>query len=165
VGRHNIYIRDEDEPVWEQVGTLAGDDSMSQIIVRALKNYIRTRQGLAHEWLTFFILDEEGHESQKKFSGRWLVDSRTSEHDAVVQHPRRPTETTDEPADLTRWSVAETAKGQVLVWAQDDGFSFRRTTYWVFKDLDDAEEHGVPADVLSKAASALGLDRAEVLDV
>jgi hypothetical protein len=164
MGRHNIYIRDEDEPVWEKVGTLAGDESMSQIIVGALKNYVRTRQGVAHEWLTFFVNDEEGNESEKKFSGRWLVDSRKSDHDAAVEHPRRYKDVTDHLAQHTLWHVAETAKGQILVWALDDLFA-RDTAYWVYKDLDDAETHGVPADVISKAAHALGLERAEVLDV
>ncbi len=165
MGRHNIYIRDEDEGVWEKVGSLAGDESMSQIIVGALKNYVRTRQGIPHEWLSFFMYDDDDNESEKKFSGRWLVERCKSDHDAAVQHPRRYTDWTDHSAEDTLWHVSETAKGQILVWALEDSFRLRDTRYWVFKDLDDAERHGVPADVISKAAHALGLQRAEVLDV
>jgi hypothetical protein len=164
MGRHNIYIRDEDEAVWEKVGSLAGDESISQIIVGALKNYVRTRQGIAHEWLTFFVEDEGLHEIEKKFSGRWLVKGIKSDHDADVEHPRRYSDMTDHDAQHTDWHVAETAKGQILVWALD-WLRSQNTAYWVFKDFDDAERHGVPADVISKAAAALGLERAEVLDV
>ena len=99
----------------------------------------------------------------KKFSGRWLVQDIESEHDADVQHPLKSSEITDHFREITRWSVAETAKGRIAVLAT--GLGAGESGFWHFDDLDEAAEKGIPSDVLSKAAGALGIERAELLDI
>ena len=58
MGRRNIYIRDEDESIWDKASELAGEDSMSQIVVRGLKAYVNGREGEPMAWLTVEVTDE-----------------------------------------------------------------------------------------------------------
>jgi hypothetical protein len=163
MGRRNIYIRDEDEGVWDKASALAGEDSMSQIIIRGLKNYVSSREGHPMELLKVDLLDENDHKSTKKFSGRWLIEEFEShDTDAGVFHPGS-SRMTDIDCDRAEWWVAETAKGQIAVWVTQDGGG---DEFVVFKDLDDAEVHGgIPGDVCSAASTALGIERAELLDI
>jgi hypothetical protein len=162
MGRRNIYIREDDEGVWDRASALAGEESMSQIIVRGLKSYVSGRDGDPIEWLTVELVDELGQRSTKKFQGRWLIRQFTSTvADAFVTHPDSG-RTTIHDCDSTPWWVAETAKGQIAVWADpvggDGGF-------YVFKDLNQAEAHGIPGDLISAASNKLGINRAELLDI
>ena len=55
----------------------------------------------------------------------------------------------------------ETAKGKILILTD-----FRRgQSFEVCDDFDDAEEAGVPADVLAVAAKRADIERAELLDI
>jgi hypothetical protein len=57
--------------------------------------------------------------------------------------------------------VDETAKGKILILTD-----FRRgQSFEVCDDFDDAEEAGVPADVLAVAAKRADIERAELLDI
>ena len=161
MGRRNIYVREEDEVIWDKASALAGDESMSQIIARALEAYVRSREGAPLAWLTVEVEDPGGHTSTKKFSGRWLIIDFKSDHEADVQHPLTG-EFTSHGQSHTHWSVAETAKGQIVFWATPDNDDRK---LYVYKDLDQAEGHGIPADVVSAAAAKLGLERAELLDI
>jgi hypothetical protein len=162
MGRRNIYIRDEDESVWDKAGELAGEDSMSQIVVRGLKAYVNGREGEPMEWLTVEVTDEMDQTSTKKFTGRWLISAFESmAGDAWVRHPGSD-RTSNFDCDDTRWWVAETARGQIAVWAKPEAGA---RGFYVFKDLDEAEDHAIPGDVVSAASNALGITRAEVLDI
>jgi hypothetical protein len=162
VGRRNIYIRDEDEAIWDKAGELAGEDSMSQIVVRGLRAYVSGREGEPMQWLTVEVTDEMGQTSTKKFSGRWLItDFESAAGDAWIHHPEG-NRTRNFDCDDTPWWVAETAKGRIAIWANP---AIGTRDFYVFKDLDDAERLGVPGDVISAASNALGIQRAEVLDI
>jgi hypothetical protein len=163
VGRRNIYIRDEDEGVWDRASALAGkEESMSQIIVRGLRAYISDRDGEPIEMLVVELEDELGQQSSKKFPGRWLIrDYKSAAGDAWVSHPGTA-RTFAHDCDATSWWVAETAKRQIAAWA-NSGAGER--AFYVYRDLDQAEENGIPGDVISAAARALGIERAELLDI
>lgn len=162
MGRRNIYIRDEDEGVWDKASALAGEDSMSQIIIRGLKNYVSSREGHPMELLKVDLLDESDHKSTKKFSGRWLIrEFESHDGDAVVLHAASA-RWVDIDCDGAQWWVAETAKGQIAVWVIPELSS---SWFLVYKDLDEAEGHGIPGDVCSAASTALGIERAELLDI
>jgi hypothetical protein len=164
MGRRNIYIRDEDEGVWDQASELAGkEESMSQIIVRGLKNYISSRKGQPMELLTVHLTDREDQESTKKFSGRWLIQRFTSTAGEIYVTIPTSAQGFDINCDYMEWYVAETAKGQLAVWADPQRFGV--SGFWVYTDLDQAEGHGIPGDVCSAAATALGIERAELLDI
>ncbi|HEY6470607.1 MAG TPA: hypothetical protein VI434_12670 [Candidatus Dormibacteraeota bacterium] len=163
MGRRNIYIRDEDEGVWETAAALAGkEQSMSQIIVRGLKDYISTREGEALEMLLVEVEDEHGQKSAKKFSGRWLISNFSSTGGDVWVSHAGAARTVNHDCDETPWWVAETARGQIAVWANPPAGA---GGFYVYRDLDEAEENGIPGDVVSAASRALGIQRAELLDI
>jgi hypothetical protein len=135
---------------------------MSQIIVRGLRDYISSREGEALKMLLVEIEDEHGQQSSKKFRGRWLItDFASTAGDVWVSHAGIA-RTIHHDCDDTPWWVAETAKGQIAVWANPPSGS---GGFYVYRDLDEAEGNGIPGDVVSAAAGALGIQRAELLDI
>jgi hypothetical protein len=157
VGRRNIYVRDEDEDVWERAEKLAGEEPMSRLITEALRAYVSGREGTPMQRLTVETISG-GEELTKAFIGRWLIDpteAYRSEHegDATLETQVRAG---------TTFAIAETAKGNIVVYL--DAAS-GRPEFDVFADFDQAEERGVPGDVLTLAAKRAGIERAELLDI
>ena len=157
MGRGNIYVRGEDGDVWGRAERLAGEASTSRVITQALRVYVRSREGHPMERLTFEV-EIGGEKLTKAFVGRWLIEPAEeyrSEHEADDLMSGTGV------ADGTTFAVAETAKGKILILTD-----FRRgQSFEVFDDFDDAQEAGVPADVLGVAAKRAGIERAELLDI
>jgi hypothetical protein len=156
MGRRNIYVRDEDEDVWERAEKLAGGAPMSRLITEALRAYVSGREGTPMQRLTVETISG-GEELTKAFIGRWLIDpteAYRSEHegDATLETQVRAG---------TTFAVAETAKGNIVVYVAASG----RPEFDVYSDFDQAEERGVPGDVLTLAAKRAGIQRAELLDI
>jgi hypothetical protein len=157
MGRRNVYIRDEDEDVWERAEKLAGEAPMSRVITEALRAYVSGREGSPMQRLTLETLNG-GEALTKAFIGRWLIDpteAYRSEHEG--------------DADLgtqvhagTTFAVAETAKGNIVVYVDAES---GLPEFDVYSDFDQAEERGVPGDVLTLAAKRAGIERAELLDI
>jgi hypothetical protein len=157
MGRRNVYIRDEDEHVWERAEKLAGDAPMSRVITEALRAYVSGREGTPMQRLTVDTVNG-GVELTKAFIGRWLIDpdeGYRSEHegDASLETQVRAG---------TTFAVAETAKGNVVVYVDAAG---GQPEFDVYEDFDQAEERGVPGDVVTLAAKRAGIERAELLDI
>jgi hypothetical protein len=157
VGRRNIYIRDEDEVVWERAEKLAGQVPMSRVITDALRAYVSGREGTPMQRLAIATING-GEEITKAFIGRWLIEpdeAYRSEHegDASLETQVRAG---------TTFAVAETAKGNIVVYVDADR---PEAEFDVYEDFDQAEEHGVPGDVLTLAAKRAGVERAELLDI
>jgi hypothetical protein len=157
VGRPNIYVRGEDEDAWDRAEKLASQASTSRVITQALRAYVRSREGNPMERLTFEV-EIGGKKMTKAFVGRWLIapgEEYRSEHEADDLMSGT------QVADGTTFAVAETAKGKILILTD-----FRRgQSFEVFDDFDDAQEAGVPADVLAVAAMRTGIERAARLDI
>ena len=157
MGRGNIYVRGEDGDVWGRAERLAGEASTSRVITQALRVYVRSREGHPMVRLTFEV-EIGGEKLTKAFVGRWLIEPAEeyrSEHEADDLMSGTGV------ADGTTFAVAETAKGKILILTD-----FRRgQSFEVFDDFDDAQEAGVPADVLGVAAKRAGIERAELLDI
>jgi hypothetical protein len=157
VGRPNIYVRGEDEDAWGRAEKLAGEASTSRVITQALRAYVRSREGHPMERLTFEV-EIGGKKMTKAFVGRWLIEpgeEYRSEHEADDLMSGT------QVADGTTFAVAETAKGKILILTD-----FRRgQSFEVFDDFGDAQQAGVPADVLGIAAIRAGIDRAALLDI
>lgn len=154
MGRPSIYVRGEDENAWDRAEKLAGEASASRVITQALRKYVRSREGNPLERLTFEI--EIGSKKlTKAFVGRWLIEpgeAYRSEHEADDLLSGTHV------ADGTIFAVAETAKGKILIFTD-----FRRgQSFEVFDDFGDAQQAGVPADVLGVAAMRAGIERAEL---
>ena len=157
MGRQNIYVRGEDKDVWDRTEQFAGEVSASGVITQALRAYVRSPAGTPIERLTF-AFEIGGEATTREFVGRWLIEpgeEYRSEHegDALISGTQ--------VAGGTTFAVVETAKGKILILT-DFG---RGQSFEVFDDFDDAQEAGVPADVLAVAAMRAGIQRAELLDI
>lgn len=94
--------------------------------------------------------DDDENCIKKAFVGRWLVEGMESEESDIGWH----------------WSVAQTEKGNIVVYSflGDTPDMGCKTTFRVFAGLEDAEGE-VPDDVLSAAASAMGVEFVQELDI
>lgn len=157
MGRRNVYIRDEDEDVWARAEKLAGEAPMSRIITDALRAFVSGREGTPMQRLAITTVNG-GEAITKAFIGRWLIDpdeAYRSEHERDISletQVRRG----------TTFAVAETAKGNLVVYVDADRPD---AEFEVHDDFDQAEERGVPGDVLALAAKRAGVERAELLDI
>jgi hypothetical protein len=157
MGRRNVYVRDEDEGIWERAEKLAGEAPMSRVITDALRAYVSGREGTP--MLRQVIATTRGGEKiTKAFIGRWLIEpdeGYRSEHedDARLETQGRAG---------TTFAVAETAKENIVVYVDADR---PESEFDVYEDYDQAEERGVPGDVLALAARRAGVERAELLDI
>ena len=157
MARRNVYIRDEDEEVWERAEKLGGGAPMSRVISEALRAYAGSREGNPMQRLTIATM-HGGEEITKAFIGRWLIaphEAYRSEHESDV------TLETQVRAGTT-FAVAETGKGRIVVYVDADT---DRAEFDVYDDFDQAEEQGIPGDVLTLAAKRAGIERAELLDI
>jgi hypothetical protein len=157
MGRRNIYVRDEDEDVWERAEQLAGEAPMSRVITEALRAYVSGREGAPMQRLTIDTMSA-GERLTKAFIGRWLIDpdeAYRSEHEADADIATQvPTGTT--------FAVAESAKSNIVVYVDAKG---DEPEFDVYENFDQAEERGVPGDVITLAAKRAGVERAELLDI
>ena len=155
--RRNIYVRDDDETVWERAEALAGQAPISRVITEALRAYVRDREGSPMERLGVETVSG-GEVSAKAFVGRWLIapaEGYRSEHE-------RDSQLETQVRAGTTFAVAETAKGNIVVYI-DAGR--RQAEFEVYDGFDQAEERGVPGDVVTLAARRAGMERAELLDI
>jgi hypothetical protein len=157
VGRRNIYVRGEDEEVWDRAEKFAGEASTSSAITQSLRAYVCSCEGHPMERLTFQV-EIGGEKTVKAFVGRWLIDPGEEYRSG---HEADDFMSGTQVAGGTTFAVAETAKGKILILT-DFG---RGQSFEVFDDFDQAEEAGVPADVLALAARRAGIVRAELLDL
>lgn len=157
MGRRNVYVRDEDEDVWERAEKLAGEAPMSRIITDALRAYVSGREGAPMQRQVVATM-RGGEKITKAFIGRWLIEpdeAYRSEHegDAKLETQVRAG---------TTFAVGETAKGNIVVYVDAERLE---AEFDVYEDYDTAEERGVPGDVLALAAKRAGIERAELLDI
>jgi len=160
MARRNVYIRDEDEPVWESAEKLAGEAPMSRVITEALRAYVRSREGNPMErQVVSFENRETGEFLSKAFVGRWLIEP---DEEYRSEHEADDLGRGNQGMGGTTFAVGETAKGNIVVWtdARRD-----RPRFTIHDSFDDAESDGVPADVVALASTRAGIERAEMLDI
>jgi hypothetical protein len=157
MGRRNVYVRDEDEDVWDRAEELAGEVPMSRVITDALRAYVRGQEGTPMERLRIETM-HGGERLTKAFIGRWLI---SPEQGYRSDHEGDTSLETQVRAGTT-FAVAETAKGNIVVYV-DAGSE--QPEFEVYDDFDQAEERGVPGDVVTLAARRAGVERAELLDI
>ena len=117
-----IYIRDEDEPIWDQAKELAGAKGLSSVIVASLKSYVERKEvetkGFERIEVAYPDADAGGLPRRKAFYGRW-----------VFPFDKPLTSWDEGPQREYVCALAITAKGAVVTcsWSQDDeGISFKR---------------------------------------
>jgi hypothetical protein len=160
MGRRNVYIRNEDEDVWERAEKLAGEAPMSRVITEALRAYVRSREGNPMERQVIDYEDRgTGEQLSKAFVGRWLIEP---DEEYRSEHETDDIRSGIQVMGGTTFAVGETAKGNIVVWIDANR---SRSTYDVYDGFDDAEAKGVPGDVVALASTRAGIERAELLDV
>jgi hypothetical protein len=156
VPNKTIYVKQSDTELWERAERLAGG-SFSALITEALRRYVKEEEQKEQPDMESIEVDVWGPGEkpyQKAFVGRWLV-------------PPNETETrTEEPGyDAgAYYGVALTRRGNIAVYSRhvNDGFPPTLTTYGSF---DEAEEDGVPGDILAMAASEISGGYVQKLDI
>lgn len=157
VPNKTIYIREGDTELWEKAEKLAGG-SVSSLIADALRRYVEEenrKEQMDMETIEINLgggkYSEGPHGAQ--FVGRWLVS------------PVDEIRTLEEGSDLgVYYGVALTQRGKIAVYTGhvNELYPYRLYTY---DSLEEAEENGVPTDVLAAAAAAMGADYVQKLDI
>lgn len=108
-----IYLRDDEVPIWEKARELAGD-KLSPIIVAALRNFVAEKEAQSRGYQRIVLKFEDsldhGLPKVKAFYGRWIIDTKETLNVEHGQSNKRD-----------RYSVAETAKGNVVVYTYTEG--------------------------------------------
>ncbi len=161
-----IYIREADREIWEKAENLAGG-SVSALITQALKRYVEEEQLRAQvdmEDIEVELSHDQGYgweESayQAQFVGQWLLEPDPDE-----------TRTTEPGYDAgAYYGVALTQRGNIAVYMRHVNDRFAPTLH-VYSSFEEAEQKGVPADILARAAASpagieMGANYVQKLDI
>jgi hypothetical protein len=149
VPNKTIYIREADREIWERAEKLAGG-SVSALITQALKRYIKEeelREQVGLENIVVELAHSSGHGWEEtayeaQFVGRWLLDPEIDE-----------TKTAEPGYDAgAYYGVALTERGNIAVYTRHVNDRFAPILK-VYGSFEEAEQKGVPADILALAAS------------
>jgi hypothetical protein len=156
VPNKTIYIREGDTHLWEKAEKLAGG-SVSALLTEALRRFIEEeelKEKTGMEKIEVELWGPEETPYTAEFVGRWLL------------YPDENETRTGEPGyDAgAYYGVALTQRGNIAVYVRhvNDGFAPRLYTY---SSLEEAEEEGMPGDILAMAAVELGADYVQKLDI
>lgn len=162
--RKNIYIRDEDQELFEKAEKLGGDN-FSATIAEALKRFVEVEESKIDG------MSEVEIEVGSYYSGTGSDDVKTIKFigkkiaDACVYSGA----TSDRKDRGTDYDLYLTKKGKLLLWQKywtcwqgED----REAGYQVFDSMTQLMgTDGIPGSLLTEAGQRLGLDTAEYLDV
>jgi len=162
--RKNIYIRDEDQELFERAEKLSGDN-FSAMIAESIRRFVETEEakedGMTEQEIEVgAYCSGPGSDDIKKvkFLGKKIADARVSSG-----------QTSDRNDRGTDYELYLTKKGKYLLWQKywtrwqgEDG----EAGYQVFDSLTQLmSAEGIPGSLLTEAGQRLGLDTAEYLDV
>jgi hypothetical protein len=160
-----LYIRDEDEPLWDRAELVAKRtrQSVSQLVTASLRSYlpmihtpddqmedIRVRVGDRVQPLHDVPSTWADYSTTEAFTGRWLVPPG---EEAQSRHTLQTTQYC--------YAVALTRRGQIAVYRYHPG-ALRPATLEVFPAVEGA---GLPADIEEKASAALGKETVTWRDI
>ena len=156
----NIYIRDEDEAVWERARELSGARGVSTIVVQGLKRFIAEKeakelQAKGFERIVVNFNDADAHHIPriKAFYGRW------------ISPPSNPEIASSENDDKHwRCAVALTAKGAAVFHLIEEEREDRAEWFKVFPSLEAAAADSDVNWVARRAILKLGVP-VEELDI
>jgi hypothetical protein len=134
-----IYLPDDEAETWDKARRLA-NDRLSPVILKALKEYIMTKEAASSEAAGFERIELEFEDSddnhlpkKKAFHGKWIFSPRDP------FPPREPFDGSEKRV----YAIAVTSKGNVAVYTWIDELSFpddHRYGYrfLVFRSLEEA---------------------------
>lgn len=127
--KRTVYVRDEDQAVWDQAEALAGQDSLSSFVAEALRRLIEVKETAARgfaevELPVRYALDEAFPEviDMRPVSFRGRVIAQHVGGNGTIQ-----------------WTVYLTPKGNLLFYQISGVDGKDGATYEVFKSLQEAE--------------------------
>jgi len=155
--RKTLYVRDEDESIWERARELFGD-TLSPLIAQGLKSLILKKEaeeaitkGFERIELRYDDSENANLPTAKAFVGRWVFS------------PKKPIRMTDDSSGALvgdAYSVAITAKGNVVVYSwsidQADEFSYD-FRFHIHKTFEEAAHHGDDSWAARQAYEAVGV--------
>ena len=151
-----IYIREADTELWEKAEQLAGG-SVSALLTEALRRYVEEEELREHTGMETIEVGLWGPEERPypvQFVGRWLL------------YPDPDETRTGEPGYDAGgyYGVALTQRGNIAVyWAHcNEG---RAPTLHTYSSFEEAEEDGVPGDILAIAAAEINDGYVQRLDI
>ena len=162
--RKNIYIREEDQELFEKAEAIFGDN-FSGLVAEALRRFVEVEEaksdGMAEvEIEVGTYTGDNGSDDIKKvkFLGKKIAD-------ACVYSGA----TSDRRDRGTDYELYLTKKGKLLLWQKywtcwqgEDG----EAGYQVYDSLTQLmSAEGIPGSLLTEAGKRLGLDTAEYLDI
>jgi len=161
-----VYLPDDEVETWEKARRLA-NDRLSPVIVRALKEFIMTKEAEASEAAGFERIELEFEDSddshllkRKAFRGKWII---------PPEAPFPP----DPPFKLASprrvYAIAVTVKAQVVVytWVHNDDFIGEgkyNYKFLVFPSLQEAAENSDLNSAIREAVRKRGVP-VEELDI
>jgi len=140
-----LYLPDDEAETWEKARRLA-NDRLSPVILKALKEYIMTKEAEAAEAAGFERIELEFEDSddnhlprRKAFIGKWIIPpAEPFPPGDLFEHSRRRV-----------YAVAATAKGKVVVytWMHEDDFPEERRYNYKFLVFESFEAAAQDRDV------------------
>ena len=126
-----VYLRDEEVPIWEKARELSGD-KLSPVIVAALKRFVTEKEAAAkgYERIKISFRDSTDHfiPKTKAFFGKWIIG------------PEEPLRDDDWSTDLV-CAVAETAKGNVVVYRRVEALNGLQEEFRVYRSFEEAAKN------------------------
>jgi hypothetical protein len=167
-----IYLPDDEAETWEKARRLA-NDRLSPVILRALKEYIMTKEAEASEAAGFERIELEFEDSEdchlprrKAFIGRWIIHPGEPFPPGQVELP------SGDVFVVSRrrvYAVAVTAKGKVVVYTwmhehelpEDRGYDYK---FLVFQSFEAAAQDPEINSAIREAVRRRGVP-VEELDI
>jgi hypothetical protein len=151
-----IYVRDEDEPIWDKARELAGD-KLSPVIMDGLKRYVIQKEAETKDFKRIEVRFEDADDNYipkaKAFYGTWIIP------------PDNPFEETEEDGTKRKFMVALTARGRAVFCSWTGGVGMKHNArFVVFGALHEAAADPWHNDVARRAIETLGL-QVEELDI
>jgi hypothetical protein len=149
-----IYVREGDAELWAKAEEIAGG-SVSGLLSEALSRYVEEEERKKEASMETLRVDLGGKTfgRQAEFVGEWLVS------------PGDEIRSSEPGRDLgAYYGIALTQRRKVAVYCAhvNDGFD---AALEVYSSLDEAEEDGVPEDIIVAARSELDPNYVEKLDI
>ena len=150
VPRRNVYVREADQELWEEAERLSGGN-LSALLTSALRSYLASTKVLEGDMNRILVeVPKPGGGTRRvAFTGRWLVvpddDVRSVASSGV------------------RYGIALTEGGRIAVHFEHVNSGPRG--FSVYDHLDEAENAGVPEDIVVLARAELEPYFIEELDI
>lgn len=180
--RKQIYVREEDEKVFERAVELAGEESLSATVAEAVRRFVEQEEAKAEGFRQVVVtIGDENNEWRKvRFEGRLLAEG-SQQRSAYFQaygtrfwpgvHPTRDRDTKGlwESFDyVCLRQLYLTKKGKLFLYTAEykNPTELTSAEYRLFDSLEEVKSaDGVRLEFLEMAAAALGEELIEDLDI